>query len=113
MVGGHDFAIAEHRAKVAAGLGIPSERIPESPSLAYDQILKAAEEGKIRGLWIVATNPFHAWVDGGALERLRSNLDFLVVQDMYRTTESAQEADLVLPAAGWGEKQGCLSLIHI
>lgn len=107
MVGGHDFAIAEHRAKVAAGLGIPSERIPESPSLAYDQILKAAEEGKIRGLWIVATNPFHSWVDGGALERLRSNLDFLVVQDMYRTTESAQVADLVLPAAGWGEKQGC------
>ena len=33
-------------------------------------------------------------------------LDFLVVQDMYHTTETAQLADLVLPAAGWGEKEG-------
>ena len=33
-------------------------------------------------------------------------LDFLVVQDMYQTTETAQLAHLVLPAAGWGEKEG-------
>jgi assimilatory nitrate reductase catalytic subunit len=35
-------------------------------------------------------------------------LEFLVVQDMYATTETAQRADLVLPAAGWGEKEGVL-----
>ena len=43
-------------------------------------------------------------------ERVRASsldkLDFLVVQDMYATTETAQLADLVLPAAGWGEKEG-------
>jgi ferredoxin-nitrate reductase len=33
-------------------------------------------------------------------------LDFLVVQDMFTTTDTAQRADLVLPAAGWGEKEG-------
>ena len=33
-------------------------------------------------------------------------LEFLVVQDMYYSTETAQEADLFLPAAGWGEKSG-------
>jgi assimilatory nitrate reductase catalytic subunit len=33
-------------------------------------------------------------------------LEFIVVQDMYRTTETAQMAQLVLPAAGWGEKDG-------
>ncbi|RYD43184.1 MAG: nitrate reductase, partial [Verrucomicrobiaceae bacterium] len=76
-------------------------------SMAYDQILSAAEEGKIKGLWIVATNPFHSWIGSGRLEALRGKLDFLVVQDMYRTTESALAADLVLPAAGWGEKDGC------
>ena len=107
LVGGHDFAVAEHRAKVAEGLDIPIERIPHDPSLAYDQILTAVKEGRIKGLWIVATNPFHSWVDAGALEHIRSNLEFLIVQDMYRTTESAQCADLVLPAAGWGEKEGC------
>ena len=105
--GGHDFANAEHRAKVADRLGIPVANIPSESSLAYDQILAAAEEGKIKGLWIVATNPFHSWIDSGRLAKLREKLEFLVVQDMYHSTESARVADLVLPAAGWGEKQGC------
>ncbi len=107
LVGGHDFANAEHRAKVADRLGIPIENIPSESSLAYDQILAAAEEGKIKGLWIVATNPFHSWIDSGRLAKLREKLEFLVVQDMYHSTESARTADLVLPAAGWGEKEGC------
>jgi assimilatory nitrate reductase catalytic subunit len=107
LVGGHDFANAAHREKVAAGLGIPLENIPVDSSLAYDQILAAAESGKIKALWIVATNPFHSWIDSGRLAALREKLEFLVVQDMYHTTESARVADLVLPAAGWGEKDGC------
>ncbi len=107
LVGGHDFANTDHREKVAAGLGIPIDNIPSDSSLAYDQILAAAEAGTIKGLWIVATNPFHSWVDSGRLAALREKLDFLVVQDMYHSTESARVADLVLPAAGWGEKDGC------
>ncbi|RYD24747.1 MAG: nitrate reductase, partial [Verrucomicrobiaceae bacterium] len=107
LVGGHDFSEPSHREKVAAGLGIPVENIPSQYSLAYDQIITAAEEGKIKGLWIIATNPFHSWIGSGRLEALREKLEFLVVQDMFRTTESALAADLVLPAAGWGEKDGC------
>ena len=107
MVGGHDFTYPEHREKVAAGLGIPVENIPTDLSLAYDQILTAAEEGTIKGLWIIATNPFHSWIDSGKLAKLREKLEFLVVQDMYATTESAKMADLVLPSAAWGEKSGC------
>ena len=107
LVGGHDFADDNHRRKVADSLGIPLENIPSDSSLAYDQILAAAEAGTIKGLWIVATNPFHSWIDSGRLAALREKLDFLVVQDMYHTTESALAADLVLPAASWGEKEGC------
>ncbi|MGL4401135.1 MAG: molybdopterin oxidoreductase family protein [Luteolibacter sp.] len=107
LVGGHDFANAIHREKVATGLGVPLEAIPADSSLAYDQILDAAESGKIKALWIVATNPFHSWINSGRLAALREKLEFLVVQDMYHTTETAQVADLVLPAAGWGEKDGC------
>ena len=107
LIGGHDFANAEHREKVAASLGIPLEKIPSDPSLAYDQIFDAVEAGEIKGLWIVATNPFHSWVNNDRLAALRAKLDFLVVQDMYHSTESARVADLVLPAAGWGEKDGC------
>ncbi|MES2476546.1 MAG: molybdopterin-dependent oxidoreductase [Verrucomicrobiota bacterium] len=107
LVGGHDFAYPAHREKVANLLEIPLDVIPSEPSMAYDEILAAAEAGTIKGLWIVATNPFHSWIDSSRLAALREKLDFLVVQDMYRTTESAQVADLVLPAAGWGEKDGC------
>jgi assimilatory nitrate reductase catalytic subunit len=107
LVGGHDFANAAHREKVATSLDIPVESIPADASLAYDQILDAAAAGKIKALWIVATNPFHSWIDQEKLHRLRENLEFLVVQDMYHSTESARVADLVLPAAGWGEKEGC------
>ncbi len=107
LVGGHDFSDPAHREKVAATLGIPTDRIPADSSLPYDQILSAAESGEIKALWIVGTNPFHSWVDSGRLAALRENLDFLVVQDMYHSTESARAADLLLPAAGWGEKSGC------
>jgi assimilatory nitrate reductase catalytic subunit len=107
LVGGHEFAYPAHREKVSAGLGIPLENIPSETSLAYDQILAAAEAGEIKGLWIIATNPFHSWVDSGRLAALREKLEFLVVQDMFHSTESAQVADLVLPSAAWGEKSGC------
>ncbi len=106
LVGGHDFGDPAHREKVACQLGIPPERIPSDPSLAYDRIFDAVESGEIKALWIVATNPFHSWIDHGRLLRLREKLEFLVVQDMYHSTESARVADLFLPAAGWGEKGG-------
>ncbi|TAG08704.1 MAG: nitrate reductase [Verrucomicrobia bacterium] len=108
LVGGHDFADPAHREKVASALGISPDLIPSQTSLAYDQIFDAIENGKIKALWIIATNPFHSWIDRARLDRLREKLDFLVVQDMYHSTESARAADLVLPAAGWGEKDGCL-----
>jgi assimilatory nitrate reductase catalytic subunit len=108
LIGGHDFQDAEHRAKVARVLGIPDERITSQPSLAYDQIVQGIEDGKIKGLWVIATNSSHSWIHQDRFNDLLKKLDFLVVQEMYTTTETAQRADLVLPAAGWGEKDGTL-----
>ena len=108
LLGGHDFANAEHRAKVARVLGIADEQIPTQPSMAYDQIVQGIEDGKIKGLWVIATNSSHSWIEQGRFNELLKKLDFLVVQDLYTTTETALHADLVLPAAGWGEKEGTL-----
>lgn len=107
LLGGHDFRNPRHREKVAGATGIPVERIPDRPSLAYDQIIDAAEAGKVKALWFIATNPSHSWIDQSRFNRILDKLDFLVVQDMYCSTETAQRAHLVLPAAGWGEKEGC------
>lgn len=106
LLGGRDFTSESDRSEVAQVLDIPVERIPSERSLAYDEILEGVREGRIRGLWIVATNSAHSWIDRNDFRALREKLDFLVVQDMYASTETAQMADLVLPAAGWGEKDG-------
>ncbi len=106
LLGGHDYANAAHRGKISRALGVPEEKIPRENSLAYDQILDGIADGAIRGLWIVATNTAHSWINRGRARDLLAQLDFLVVQDMYATTDTAQAADLVLPAAGWGEKEG-------
>src|SRR5919112_1476422 len=70
------------------------------------QIFRYAEEGSIRFLWIIGTNPL---VSLPELERIRSILGqerlFVVVQDIF-PTETTQFADVVLPAATWGEKTG-------
>ena len=81
-------------------------RIPREASWPYHQILEGILRGEIRGLWVIATNPAHSWINQGTARDILDRLDFLVVQDMYHTTETAQLADLVLPAAGWGEKEG-------
>ena len=106
LLGGRDFLNADHRDAVARILGIPADRIPQKNSLPYDQIVEGVLDGRIKGLWIVATNPAHSWIDQEQFLRALEKLEFLVVQDLYHTTETARRAHLILPAAGWGEKEG-------
>jgi anaerobic selenocysteine-containing dehydrogenase len=108
LLGGHDAMNEAHRAKIASLLDIPESVIPRQPSLAYDQIVQKIDEGAIKGLWVVATNGSHSWIHQKAFNEILGKLDFLVVQDMYPTTDTAARADLFLPAAGWGEKDGTM-----
>ena len=108
LLGGYDFASEPDRRHVAGVLGIDPALIPAEKSWAYDEIIDGIDRGDIRGLWVIATNTAHSWINSGRFAAIRSKLDFLVVQDMYATTETARIADLVLPAAGWGEKEGVL-----
>ncbi len=106
LLGGHDFTNAEHRDKIADILNIDARLIPTQNSLPYHQIIEGILREKIKGLWVICTNPAHSWINQSQCRDILDRLDFLVVQDMYHTTETARMADLVLPAAGWGEKEG-------
>ena len=108
LIGGYDFANANHRAHVASTLGLWPDQVPSRMGYAYDQILDAIDRGEIRGLWVIATNTAHSWIRQTRAREILAKLEFLVVQDMYTTTETARMAHLVLPAAGWGEKEGVL-----
>src|SRR5436190_1718493 len=103
---GRDFLNADHRAEVARLLDVPVERIRAQNSWAYDEIVQGIADGKIKGLWVIATNSAHSWIDQNRFNELDGQLEFLVVQDLYHTTETARHAHLILPAAGWGEKEG-------
>lgn len=106
LLGGHDFTNPAHREKIASALDIPIERIPDHPGWAYDQIIDAIHAGRIKGLWLIATNPAHSWINQRCFLDAARKLDCFVVQDMYPATETARLAHLYLPAAAWGEKEG-------
>ncbi len=106
LFGGRSFESAEDRAEVAQILGIPVDLVPTKPSLAYDQIIDGILAQRIRALWVIGTNPLHSWINQSHLKDVLARLDCLVVQDLYHDTETARAADIVFPAAGWGEKEG-------
>ncbi len=106
LLGGRNFTHEEDRKEISKILNIPLDKIPTQNSYAYNEIFEAVERGEIKGLWIIATNPAHSWINRSQLDSLIKKLDFCVVQDMYYSTETCGYADLVLPAAGWGEKSG-------
>jgi assimilatory nitrate reductase catalytic subunit len=106
LFGGRDFADEGDRAEVARILDIDAQLIPHEPSLPYHRIVDGISAGEIRALWVVATNPAHSWIHQARMHEELEKLDCLVVQDMYADTETAAHADIVLPAAGWGEKEG-------
>jgi assimilatory nitrate reductase catalytic subunit len=106
MPGYRKFESSQDRAELAALWNIDASRLPVKRGLAYPDIIEATVAKKIKALWIVATNPLVSYPNQGLLRHGLSNLDFLVVQDGYHPTPTTELADLVLPAAIWGEKEG-------
>jgi len=74
--------------------------------LAYPDIVEAAVNQKVRALWVIATNPVVSFPNLAALQHSLNALEFFVVQDGFHPTPTTELADLVLPAAVWGEKEG-------
>ena len=93
------------RAELAALWSVPLDRIPTARGRAYPDIIDGAADGTIKALWVIATNPPVSFPNRSRLEWALSKLDLLVVQDGF-TTPTTERADVVLPAAIWGEKDG-------
>jgi formate dehydrogenase alpha subunit len=91
------------RKKFAAAWGAPD--LPARPGLTVGEMLEAAGEGRIRAMYIMGENPVLSDADAGHVVHALEKLDFLVVQDIF-LTETAQLADVVLPAASFAEKDG-------
>jgi assimilatory nitrate reductase catalytic subunit len=93
------------RAELAELWGIDAADLPTERGRAYPDIVNAVMNGKVKALWIIGTNPLVSFPNREVLEHALGRLDLLVVQDGFETPTTAL-ADVVLPAAIWGEKEG-------
>lgn len=106
LPGYRKFDNAQHRTELARLWGVEEVIIPTERGLAYPDIIEGVLRGKIKGLWIIATNPLVSFPNQNYLLESLERLEFLVVQDGYHPIPTSEVADLVLPAAVWGEKEG-------
>jgi assimilatory nitrate reductase catalytic subunit len=107
LPGHREAGNAEHRAEVAGYWGVDS--LPETTGLTAIELFEAVRVGKVKALWIACTNPAQSMPDQQKIHEALSTCPFVVVQEAYATTETCRYADLLLPAAGWGEKEGSVT----
>ncbi|NED96668.1 nitrate reductase [Phytoactinopolyspora alkaliphila] len=107
LAGFRNWANDSHVAELAEVWNVETRQIPHyAPPTHVMQMMRYAEEGSIQFLWITGTNPAVSLPELARIrEILRQRRLFVVVQDLF-LTETAQLADVVLPAATWGEKTG-------
>jgi len=102
-----DLSNPLHRKEVAEFWGVPN--LPEKPGLTATEIFDALHEGKVKAIWILCTNPLLSLPDARMAEAALKKAKFVVVQDISNKPETYAFADVVLPAAGWLEKEGTMT----
>ncbi len=95
--------LPEAKAKFEAVWGV--EGLPDKVGLSVVEMVNAAGEGRLRGLYVMGENPLLSDPDIHHARECLEKLDFLVVQDIF-LTETAQLAHVVLPGAAFAEKDG-------
>lgn len=107
LPGHRDPANAQHRHEVAALWGV--EALPSSPGHTAIDMFDAVLQGKIKVLWIAATNPAQSMPDQSKIRAALRKAEMVIVQEAFANTETLAYADLVLPAATWPEKEGTVT----
>ncbi|SCY62480.1 assimilatory nitrate reductase (NADH) beta subunit /assimilatory nitrate reductase (NADH) alpha subunit apoprotein [Flavobacterium anhuiense] len=102
-----DIANPMHRKEVADFWGV--DEISDKPGLTATEMFEALESGKMKAVWIICTNPLVSLPDSRRAEKALQNAKFVVVQDISHNADTAKFADLLLPAAGWLEKEGTMT----
>ncbi len=96
---------AEHRREVEAYWGRRPGTVSPQPGLTAVEMFRALEKGQLKAIWIAATNPAVSLPDLHHVRRALARAQLVVVQDAYHPTETSRLADVLLPAAQWGEKE--------
>jgi len=96
---------ADHRREMERAWGCRPGSIRPAPGLTAVEMFRALEKRQLKAIWIAATNPAVSLPDLHHVRRALSRAQLVVVQDAYHPTETSRLADVLLPAAQWGEKE--------
>ena len=107
LIGHRDITDADERAEVAKLWDVPA--IPGRPGKTAVDMFDAIRRGEIKAVWIVCTNPAQSLPGQDAVREALERAELVVLQETYADTETAPYADVLLPAAGWGEKDGTVT----
>jgi len=108
MLAAHrDYTSLEHRKEVADYWGV--EAVPEKPGLTATELFDALESGKVKAVWVACTNPIVSLPDARRAEAALKKAELVMVSDAYHPTDTTKFAHILFPAAGWAEKEGCVT----
>ena len=102
-----DIEDPAHRAAVQGFWASPA--IASRPGLKAVDMFRAVEEGRIKALWIICTNPAVSMPDADRVARAIAGCDFVAVSDIRAETDTTRLAHVLLPATAWGEKDGTVT----
>jgi assimilatory nitrate reductase catalytic subunit len=108
MLAAHmELESAEHRRLIRTFWKSPT--IAERPGLKAIDLFRAVENGRIKALWIMATNPVVSLPEADRVRAAIASCPFVVVSDVSSHTDTTPLAHVLLPAAAWGEKDGTVT----
>ena len=102
-----DLANPEHRAEVASLWGVKD--VPAKPGKTAVELFEALASGEVKAVWIACTNPAQSMPDSTLVRKALANAELVVLQEAFADTDTEEFADIVLPAAAWGEKEGTVT----
>ena len=102
-----DLDNPEHRAEVARLWGVHS--VPALAGKSAVDLFKGLKTGEIKAVWIACTNPAQSLPNQAEVRAALLAAEYVVLQEAYGNTDTADYADLLLPATAWGEKYGTVT----
>jgi assimilatory nitrate reductase catalytic subunit len=107
LPGHRDPNDAAHRAEIARLWGV--DALPAAPGKTAIELFDAAARGEIKALWIACTNPAQSLPEQRLVRAALERCELVILQEAFADTATAAYADVLLPAASWGEKEGTVT----
>ncbi|UHM90136.1 nitrate reductase [Rahnella victoriana] len=113
-VGGLANQLASHMGFTAEDIGRvgrfwKSDNVTQSAGLNAVDLFRAVEDGRIKAVWIMGTNPLVSLPDADRVRAGLARCPLVIVSDIMRDTDTTRAAHICLPALGWGEKNGTVT----